>query len=72
VKKLYPVNGTAETLPTYNTTFVRAGLIYRDVVLACPALVSLCFLALELWEGTFADRVGTCSGCRKRRVRRGI
>ncbi|KAM3089210.1 hypothetical protein ACMFMG_000817 [Clarireedia jacksonii] len=38
VKKIYPINGTAETLPNYNTSFVRAGLIYRDLVLACPAL----------------------------------
>lgn len=37
VKRLYPVSGTAEEL-TYNTTYVRAGLIYRDTVLACPAL----------------------------------
>lgn len=36
VKQLYPEQGTAEEL-TYNTTYVRAGLIYRDTVLACPA-----------------------------------
>ncbi|KAL2832860.1 alpha/beta-hydrolase [Aspergillus cavernicola] len=34
----YPVSGKTETLDSYNSTFVRAGLIYRDVVLACPAL----------------------------------
>jgi hypothetical protein len=33
----YPAAGEAEDL-TYNTTYVRAGLIYRDVVLACPTL----------------------------------
>ncbi|KAJ9621273.1 hypothetical protein H2203_007325 [Taxawa tesnikishii (nom. ined.)] len=33
---LYPEVGTAEEL-SYNTTYVRAGLIYRDSVLACPA-----------------------------------
>ncbi|PWY93270.1 alpha/beta-hydrolase [Aspergillus sclerotioniger CBS 115572] len=32
----YPVSGSAETL-TYNTTYVRAGLVFRDLVLACPA-----------------------------------
>lgn len=37
VKQLYPAAGTAEELGTYNTTYTRAGLIYRDVVLACPA-----------------------------------
>ncbi|KAF2237008.1 carboxylesterase [Viridothelium virens] len=37
VDKLYPSAGSAEELPSYNTTYVRAGLVYRDVVLACPA-----------------------------------
>lgn len=37
VQQLYPASGTAEEL-TYNTTYVQAGLIYRDTVLACPAL----------------------------------
>ncbi|KAF6815930.1 carboxylesterase [Colletotrichum sojae] len=36
VKKLYPESGVTETI-SYNTTYVRAGLIYRDVVLSCPA-----------------------------------
>lgn len=33
----YPLEGSTETIHVYNTTYVRAGLIYRDVVLACPA-----------------------------------
>lgn len=37
VKHFYPPAGSAEGLPYYNTTYVRAGLIYRDTVLACPA-----------------------------------
>lgn len=37
VRKLYPEVGSTETLPSYNTTTIRAGLIFRDVVLACPA-----------------------------------
>jgi carboxylesterase type B len=36
VKTLYPSNGTAEEI-TWNTTYERAGLLYRDLVLACPA-----------------------------------
>jgi carboxylesterase type B len=36
VKKLYPPTGTAEEI-SYNTTYTRAGLLYRDLVLACPA-----------------------------------
>ncbi|KAG9821847.1 carboxylesterase, partial [Aureobasidium melanogenum] len=37
VLSLYPAQGSAEGLPNYNTTYVRAGLIFRDTVLACPA-----------------------------------
>ncbi|KAJ5523345.1 hypothetical protein N7513_012889 [Penicillium frequentans] len=33
----YPVDGSSETITEYNTTYIRAGLIYRDVVLSCPA-----------------------------------
>ncbi|KAK3941567.1 carboxylesterase [Diplogelasinospora grovesii] len=36
VRRYYPPTGTTDT-STYNTTSVRAGLVYRDVVLACPA-----------------------------------
>ncbi|PYH45852.1 alpha/beta-hydrolase [Aspergillus saccharolyticus JOP 1030-1] len=35
--KYYPQTGSTETIDAYNTTLVRAGLIYRDLVLACPA-----------------------------------
>lgn len=35
--RFYPPNGHTETLDLYKSTFVRAGLVYRDVVLACPA-----------------------------------
>jgi hypothetical protein len=37
VLSLYPPQGSAEGLPNYNTTYVRAGIIFRDTVLACPA-----------------------------------
>ncbi|KAG9630415.1 carboxylesterase, partial [Aureobasidium melanogenum] len=37
VLSLYPAQGSAEGLPNYNTTYVRAGLVFRDTVLACPA-----------------------------------
>ncbi|KAJ5815577.1 hypothetical protein N7474_007354 [Penicillium riverlandense] len=33
----YPPVGSSETISQYNSTFIRAGLIYRDVVLSCPA-----------------------------------
>lgn len=36
VKALYPASGIAEEI-TYNTTYIRAGLLYRDLILACPA-----------------------------------
>ncbi|KFY15188.1 hypothetical protein V491_05750 [Pseudogymnoascus sp. VKM F-3775] len=37
VKALYPEIGSTETISNYNTTYERAQVIYRDVVLACPA-----------------------------------
>ncbi|KAF2477237.1 alpha/beta-hydrolase [Lindgomyces ingoldianus] len=36
VKRLYPEMGTAEEIQ-WNTTYERAGMVYRDLVLACPA-----------------------------------
>ncbi|KAG0650660.1 putative secreted lipase [Hyphodiscus hymeniophilus] len=36
VLELYPPVGSSEEIPFYNTTYTQAGLIYRDVVLACP------------------------------------
>lgn len=36
VKQLYPAVGSTETIAGYNDTYTRAGLIYRDSVLACP------------------------------------
>ncbi|KAI1756744.1 carboxylesterase [Xylaria castorea] len=37
LKELYPEVGGAEHVAGYNDTFTRAGLIYRDSTLACPA-----------------------------------
>lgn len=37
VEALYPESGTAEAVASYNGSYTRAGLIYRDSVLACPA-----------------------------------
>ncbi|EGY14587.1 hypothetical protein VD0002_g4773 [Verticillium dahliae] len=36
VKKHYPAEGATETID-YDSTWVRAGLVYRDNVLSCPA-----------------------------------
>ncbi|KAI0459377.1 carboxylesterase [Xylaria acuta] len=36
-EELYPEVGSAEHVAGYNDTFTRAGLIYRDSTLACPA-----------------------------------
>lgn len=44
----YPPEGRTETIDEYNATYVRAGLIYRDVVLACPAF----------WMASAAQRRG--------------
>lgn len=37
VRALYPAAGSTETIARYNDSYTRAGLIYRDTVLACPA-----------------------------------
>jgi carboxylesterase type B len=37
VEALYPINGTTEQIPLITSNSIRAGLVYRDVVLACPA-----------------------------------
>ncbi|ROV99895.1 hypothetical protein VMCG_06244 [Cytospora schulzeri] len=37
VKQLYPEAGSSEAIASYNGSYTRAGLIYRDSVLACPA-----------------------------------
>jgi carboxylesterase type B len=37
VEELYPPSGSTETLARYTGSYTRAGLLYRDVVLACPA-----------------------------------
>ncbi|TVY82677.1 Carboxylesterase patB [Lachnellula suecica] len=37
LEALYPATGASEGIASYNTTYTRAGLIYRDVTLACPA-----------------------------------
>ncbi|KAF2440285.1 alpha/beta-hydrolase [Karstenula rhodostoma CBS 690.94] len=36
LRTLYPPQGTAEEV-AYNTSYTRAGLVYRDLQLACPA-----------------------------------
>ncbi|TKX21366.1 hypothetical protein C1H76_6440 [Elsinoe australis] len=33
----YPPVGSSESIPNYNSSYIRAGLIYRDIILACPA-----------------------------------
>lgn len=37
LETVYPPSGSSENIESYNTTYVRAELIYRDLVLACPA-----------------------------------
>ena len=37
VKRHYPPRGATETGESYEGAYARAGMIYRDVVLACPA-----------------------------------
>jgi len=37
VEEMYPESGSTEEIPDYNTSYTRAGLVYRDIVLACPS-----------------------------------
>lgn len=37
VKRYYPKNGSSEGIPSYTGWYTAAGLIFRDLVLACPA-----------------------------------
>ncbi|KAI0537608.1 carboxylesterase [Xylaria digitata] len=37
LKELYPETGSAENIASYGDSFTRAGLIYRDSTLTCPA-----------------------------------
>lgn len=52
VKELYPSLGKTET-STYNTTYDRAGLIYRDVVLSCPMYWSVRAARNKSYMGEF-------------------
>lgn len=52
VETLYPPIGDAEEI-SYNTTYERAGLIYRDVVLACPAYWVARTARNEGWVGEY-------------------
>ncbi len=37
VEALYPIGGSTETIANITSTYTRAGLVYRDIVLACPS-----------------------------------
>ena len=52
VETLYPPIGDAEEI-SYNTTYERAGLTYRDVVLACPAYWVVRTARNEGWVGEY-------------------
>jgi carboxylesterase type B len=53
VQELYPAKGITETI-SYHDQNQRAGLIYRDVVLACPALWVSRAAKRKGWLGEFA------------------
>jgi hypothetical protein len=37
VRRLYPERGSSEAIGGYDDGTTRAGLVYRDLVLACPS-----------------------------------
>ena len=52
VKGAYPVVGSTETMG-YNSSATAAGLVYRDVVLACPAYWTAGHAARGSWLGEY-------------------
>ncbi|KAH8690582.1 carboxylesterase [Talaromyces proteolyticus] len=54
VNRLYPAVGSAETIATYNTTYERAQLIYRDLVLACPSYWLSSSAKIQGWLSEYA------------------
>jgi hypothetical protein len=53
ILSIYPEIGSSESIPTYNTSYTRAGLIYRDVVLACPAYWTARAASNKSWVGEY-------------------
>ena len=53
ILSIYPEIGSSESIPTYNTSYTRAGLIYRDVVLACPAYWTARAASKKSWVGEY-------------------
>lgn len=54
VLKLYPASGRTEEIASYNTTYTRAGIIYRDVVLACPSYWMARAAKRSSWVGEYS------------------
>jgi hypothetical protein len=50
IERVYPSAGEAENLK-WNNTYVRAGMVFRDLVLACPAY----WLSKKAGKGWLAD-----------------
>ena len=49
----YPAVGSAESIPRYDDARTRAGLVYRDSVLACPAFWTAGSAARGRWLGEY-------------------
>jgi carboxylesterase type B len=67
----YPAEGETETIGGYNTSYTRAGLVYRDVVLACPAYWIASAATVKGYVGEYtispathgSDTIYVCSSC---------
>ncbi|KAK3695366.1 carboxylesterase [Podospora appendiculata] len=51
--RYYPSKGSTETVTSYTTNYARAGLVYRDVVLACPAYYMASAASQGGWLGEY-------------------
>lgn len=54
VSQLYPEEGSTETILLYNTTYVRAQLVYRDLMFACPSYWLASSAKLQGWLAEYA------------------
>lgn len=54
VSRLYPEQGSTETIPLYNTTYERAQLVYRDLMFACPSYWLASEAKVQGWLAEYA------------------
>ncbi|CRG82784.1 hypothetical protein PISL3812_00130 [Talaromyces islandicus] len=54
VNRLYPEHGSTETIPSYDNTYKRAQLVYRDLMFACPSYWLASSAKVQGWLAEYA------------------